>query len=241
MKAILIGRGKMGEQIKEVLEERDHEVLALTDALDTDFDPSLFERCDVVIDFSHPDNLNWYLPILQPLGKPLVLGTTALSEEQLAALDAAAKEMPVFQASNFSLGISILSRLAAQTAAILQGRWDMEITETHHNQKKDAPSGTALTLLEAIDPNDEYEHLFGRSGLCGARKKEIGIHALRGGTVPGDHDIHFFGPDEQLTLSHKAQSRRIFANGAADAAQFLILQQPGRYNMDALVSEALND
>lgn len=240
MKALIIGRGRMGSQIEEVLKERGFEAIALTDLQDDAFDPAWLEQADVLIDFSHPDNLNWYLPMAVENHLPVVLGTTALSEEQMQRLADSAHEIPVFQASNYSLGVSLLRILAAQAASILKGRWDIELTETHHNQKKDAPSGTALTLLEAVDPNHEYEHVFGRSGLCGARKKEIGVHALRGGTVPGDHDIHFFGPDEQVTLSHKAQSRKIFAAGAVDAADFLRRQQPGLYGMDDLLGEALN-
>lgn len=111
----------------------------------------------------------------------------------------------------------------------------MELVETHHNQKIDAPSGTALALVEAIDPDDEFEKVYGRSGRTGKRQKEIGIHALRGGTVPGRHEICFFGPDEELTLSHNANSRQIFVNGAIKAAEFLNDQPNGFYDMNDLI------
>ena len=154
---------------------------------------------------------------------PLQHGPEA-EKERLFALGSAA---PVLWSANYSLGVAVLARALQVIAPVLGPDFDIEIAETHHGQKADAPSGTAKLLLEAIDPQHRLRPVYGREGNCGRREKdEVGIHALRGGTVAGTHTVHFFGPDEELELTHRAASRRIFVNGALHMAHLL----PGRPN-----------
>lgn len=235
MKAIVIGAGKMGAMIESVLEQEGSSVLAMGDCLHPQAVEEKLPEADVLLDFSHRDNLNWYLPLALRYGVPAVIGTTGFTPEDLAEIEKASETIPVFFASNYSLGVALLRVLCAKASNVLRNSWDMEIIETHHHQKKDAPSGTALSLLDAIDPNHEFNHIFGRQGACGARGHEIGIHAVRGGTVPGDHTVCFFGDEEEIRLSHHAQSRRIFASGAVQAAHFLQGRAPGLYDMDSLL------
>lgn len=237
MKAAIIGKGKMGQLIASTAKDQGMEVLGLYDALSND-NPDVLEQADVILDFSHRDNLDWYLDYARAHHIPLVLGTTALSEKQIEAVGDAAKDMPLFFSANYSLGIAVLKKLAADAAAILKD-WDIEITEKHHNQKADAPSGTALSLLAGIDPDHAREVAYGRGPESPKRGREIGMHAVRGGTLPGYHEVEFFGPDESISLSHNAQSRQIFVNGALEAARFLEGKPNGLYDMSAILEEKL--
>ena len=165
----------------------------------------------------------------------MVSGTTGLSEAQLAELRALGETNRVIWAANYSLGVAVLRRATALAAEALAG-WDVEIAETHHNQKVDAPSGTAKALLAAVDPTGERPVVNGRSGIVGARVPgEIGMHALRGGTVAGTHEVHFFGTDEELCLTHRAASRQIFVTGAVAAARRLLERPAGFYDFDELM------
>ncbi|MFQ9741186.1 MAG: 4-hydroxy-tetrahydrodipicolinate reductase [Slackia sp.] len=141
---------------------------------------------------------------------------------------------PCHSGANYSLGVAVLRRLAAEAAAALDG-FDIEIVETHHNQKVDAPSGTAKLLLDAVNPAGEFD-LYMDAKACGKRPaKEIGVHALRGGTVAGTHAVHFFGQDEEVALTHRATSRRIFAAGAVSAAKKIVSREAGFYSFDELM------
>ena len=190
---------------------------------------------DVAIDFSHKDMLPLVEAYVARTGAALVSGVTGYSEEELARVKALGRESAVIHSANYSLGVAVLRRLAAQAAEAL-AEFDIEITETHHNQKADAPSGTAKLLLEAVNPEGAYEPVYGREGMCGKRDpREIGVHALRGGTVAGTHTVHFFGPDEEVELTHRATSRRIFATGAVAAAKRIVAREPGFYTFDELM------
>lgn len=235
MNIVIIGKGKMGQLLAQTAEDHGHAILGHADAFDQKALLDHLDQTDLILDFSHPDNLAWVMDAIASKPIALVEGTTGFSDAQKEELKKLAKTNPVFFSANYSLGIAVLTKLAAQAARILKNEWDMELVETHHNQKIDAPSGTALALVEAIDPDDEFEKVYGRSGRTGKRQKEIGIHALRGGTVPGRHEICFFGPDEELTLSHNANSRQIFVNGAIKAAEFLNDQPNGFYDMNDLI------
>lgn len=237
MKAAVIGKGKMGSMIAQTLQNKGHEVVVMTDALSGDT-PDVLNGAEMILDFSHRDNLDWYLPYAVEAGIPLVLGTTALEESQLNAVQEASHSIPLFFAANYSLGIAVLSKLVKDAAEIL-GDWDIEIVEKHHNQKADAPSGTALALLHAADPAGAHPVIYGRGPQSPKRGKEIAVHALRGGTLAGYHDVEFLGEDETLSLVHNAQSRQIFVNGAIAAAEFLQNQPAGLYNMDAMLEERL--
>lgn len=195
-------------------------------------------EADVVIDFSHPSALSALLNFCQTHHVAAVLATTGYSEQQLAEIDAAAKTVPIFRSANMSLGINVVIELIKKAAAILDG-YDIEIVERHHNRKVDAPSGTALMLADAAASAVSYDaqYVYDRQSVRHPRdKREIGISAVRGGTIVGDHEVIFAGRDEVIELHHHAASREIFANGAVKAAKFIIRQVPGLYSMADLVS-----
>ena len=202
-----------------------------------------FEDCptvDVIVDFSTWKPGADLLTNALKHRIPAVIATTGLSEEQLAAIDEAAKGIPIFRSGNMSLGIALLRALAKKAASVLGETFDIEIVEAHHNRKADAPSGTALMLLDAVKEGceSEREAQFGRHGRdCKRRKQEIGVHALRGGTVTGEHEVCFFGTSERVKISHSAENRSVFAAGALKAAAFLAGQKPGMYSMDDVVGK----
>ncbi len=232
MQIIIIGRGKMGTLIEKTAAEDGMEVLGLYDIDNKDEVPA---ACDMVLDFSHRDNLSWVLDYCKKTGAGLVYGTTGLTEEHRQELNDASKEIPIFYGSNFSLGVAILRKAVSMITPALKDDFDIEIMEMHHGQKADAPSGTAKMLVEAIDPEGEFERVYGREGMTGKRGKEIGIHALRGGTVAGEHEVLYLGKDEELRFTHKAISRQIFVNGAIKACRFLADKAPGLYGMDDMI------
>lgn len=198
------------------------------------------ESADVIIDFSHPSNLENMLHFAKERKMPVVVATTGLSEEQKASLKETAKEIPVFFSANMSLGINLLIRLAKQAAKILENNFDIEIIEKHHNRKLDAPSGTALAIADGIAESltTAPEYVYERHSVRKQREKnEIGLHAIRGGTIVGEHDVLFAGPEETLTISHSATSREVFAQGSVRAAQFLSGKPAGFYSMDDLFAD----
>lgn len=197
---------------------------------------ALAATSDVMVDFSAPAALEGNLDAAVAAGVPIVVGTTGLEERHHWLIDSAAHTIPVLQTGNTSLGVTLLSHLVRQAAASLGEDWDIEIVETHHRMKVDAPSGTALLLGEAaakgrgipLEGNAER----GRDGITGKRAQgAIGFASLRGGTVAGEHSVYFLSDNERLTLSHSAENRTIFAKGALRAATWLIAQKPGRYGM----------
>ena len=197
---------------------------------------SALERAEVVIDFSLPDAARSLFQACTARRVAAVVGTTGLDAASRNALDALCKVAPVVVAPNFSVGVNALWALAAQAVRVLGPDYDIEIVETHHRHKLDAPSGTAVRLTEVvaqargIDPSSAVRA--GRSGQVGARKPdEIGVHALRGGDVVGDHTLYLIGPGERIELTHRAHSREIFALGAVRAAHFVVGRPPGLYEM----------
>lgn len=191
---------------------------------------------DVLVDFSAPAALEANLDAAIAAGVPIVVGTTGLEERHHWLCDAAAESVAVLQTGNTSLGVTLLAHLVREAASRLGDDWDIEVAETHHRMKVDAPSGTALLLGQAAAEGrgiDLAGHAArGRDGITGARRAgDIGFAALRGGSVAGDHTVHFLADDERITLSHLAENRRIFAKGAVRAAQWLIGRPPGRYTM----------
>ena len=197
---------------------------------------------DVLIDFSAPDALRASLDRAVSAGVPLLIGTTGLIDEHDALIAEAAKSIPILKAPNTSLGVALLADLTERAARILGPEaWDVEIVEAHHNKKADAPSGTALHLGASADKGrgggSEVER--GRDGT-GLKRQQgaIGYSAIRGGTVAGDHDVMFLGPDERIILSHRAESRAIFARGALAAAKFLKGKPAGLYSMRDVIDAA---
>ena len=194
---------------------------------------------DVLVDFSNPSLLGPLLNFGESTKTPLVLCTTGYSSEQTEALKRASRKIPVFYSGNMSLGISLLIELAKKAARVLGDRFDIEIVEEHHNQKIDAPSGTALMIADSISsvlPHD-MQYVYDRHSRRKKREKnEIGIHSIRGGTIVGEHKVIFAGPHEVLTLSHSAESKEIFALGALQAAIFLQGKAAGLYGMPDLLN-----
>ena len=235
MNIALIGSGKMGRMLESLCEKDDG--LHVAGFVGRTGYASLadMEQVDVALDFSYPGNLESLLACAVAKKIPLVIGTTGLSEEQGEAIRKASGEIPIVWADNFSTGVTVLCRLARLAAQSLGDDFDIEIVETHHRMKEDAPSGTAKQLLFCIDPEHDYRIVCGREGRPGKRGHEIGVHAVRGGTVAGEHSVHFFGQMEEIELRHRADSREIFARGALKAAAFAIQAKPGLYNMEDIL------
>lgn len=233
MKIIVGGNGKMGSLIRQTAMKQGHQVLANIDAHCLDQLAGL-EKADMIIDFSHRDNLDWIIDYVEKNHCALVYGTTGLDEAQKARLTKLSENYPVFYSANYSYGVAVFEEILRVAVPLLKDRYDMELVETHHNQKQDAPSGTAKALLEIMNPEGEFKEVYGRQGMVGARQKEIGVHALRGGTEAGEHTVHFFGDNESITLTHHATNRQIFVNGALQAAQWLEGKPAGMYNMKDL-------
>ena len=196
------------------------------------------EKPDVIIDYSNPASLAMLLEYGLVNNVALVLATTGYSEEQIAQIKKASEQIPIFFTFNMSLGINLLVELAKKAASILGDQFDIEIVEKHHNQKIDAPSGTAIMIANAINEtrNQQYHYVYDRHARRMKREKnEIGMHAIRGGTIVGEHDVIFAGHDEVITLSHSAASKTVFAEGSVNAAVYLKGKAPGLYDMKELV------
>ena len=238
--------GAMGKVITNCVAERDDcEIVAGLDVNTADNDKypifgsadDINVKADVIIDFSHPSALSGVLKYALSTKTPAVISTTGLSEEQINSLHLASSQIPIFFSANMSLGVSLVSELVKKAASVLGANFDIEIIETHHNKKIDAPSGTALAIADAIADTmtDDAKYVYERQSVRKQREKsEIGIHAIRGGTIVGDHDVIYAGPDEVITLSHSAASREVFAQGAVKAAMFMAGKPKGFYCMDDL-------
>ena len=207
------------------------------------FDLSELEHApaaDAIIDFSNVVTLPAVTAYVERTGAALVSGTTGYSADDLDRIKALGSAARVMWSGNYSIGVAALRHLTAEATRELPG-FDVEICETHHNQKVDAPSGTAKMLLDEVltaEPDDDHFAQYGREGMCGARDpREVGMHSLRGGTVAGVHTVSFFGTDEEVTLTHRATSRQIFVNGALAAAQKLVKLEPGFYTFDQVMFE----
>lgn len=236
MKLMIIGRGRMGTLIRETAQAAGDEVVDTFDVSDIDRLAQMGNIADVVMDFSNPASLPHVAEYIRRTGTPLLSGTTGHTPEQKAQLTALGAYAPVLWSANYSLGVAVLYRALQVVSDVLKSDFDIEVTETHHNQKVDAPSGTAKLLVEAIDPAHELTPVYGREGVTGQReKREIGIHALRGGTVAGTHSVHFFGPDEEIEFTHRAASRQIFVNGALHMARLLPGKANGVYDLQRIL------
>ncbi len=231
---IIGSAGRMGQALAEAIAAAG-EVHA--GGIDVGGDPlALAGASDVLVDFSSPKALEANLDAAMAAGVPIVVGTTGLEERHLWLCDAAAEHVAVLQTGNTSLGVTLLAHLVREAASRLGEDWDIEIVETHHRRKVDAPSGTALLLGEAAAAGRGIaladNSMRGRDGITGTREAgTIGFASLRGGEVAGDHTVQFLSDYEHLTLSHHAENRMIFAQGAVKAAQWLIGKGAGRYSM----------
>ena len=251
VKIIMHGcNGKMGQVITGLADrDGDVEIVAGVDPMDSGMNtypvfPSI-DLCDVdadvIIDFASAKAVDALLDYSVRRQIPVVLCTTGLSEEQLAHVKRASASVAVLKSANMSLGINVISKLLKEAARTLaDAGFDIEIVEKHHNQKIDAPSGTAIMIANAINEtlNNEYHYVYDRHARRMKRDdKEIGMHSIRGGTIVGEHDVIFAGKDEVITLSHSAASKTVFAVGAVNAAVYLCGKPAGLYDMKQLVQE----
>ena len=189
---------------------------------------------DVIVDFSRPELLDNVIALAEKYNKGVVIATTGYSESQLKRIEALSEKVAVLKSGNMSIGVNLLLDLVEKAVKTLKDSFDIEIIEKHHNQKIDAPSGTAIALADAINEefNNEYKYVFDRSQVREKRsQKEIGISAVRGGTIVGDHDVIFAGRDEVITINHTAYSKELFAVGAVKAAKYLAGKPAGFYTM----------
>lgn len=239
--------GKMGMAVSRLVAERDDCTVTTGVDLKTDIAHDFpvvnniksAEKADVIIDFSHPSCLPGLLEYAVTTKTPLVVATTGLSDADIDNIKAASKAVPVFFTFNMSLGINLLVELAKTASKVLGERFDIEIIEKHHNQKIDAPSGTAIMLANAINEVNDGKYIYEYDRHAKREKRnanEIGIHAVRGGNIVGEHEVIFAGHDEVISLSHSAGSKEVFAAGAVNAAVFLKDQKPGLYDMKDLIS-----
>ena len=235
-KIVMLGSlGRMGQHILSLArEDKECEVVGEVDR-DVDLKPCL-EKANVVIDFSMPAATMHHLPEIVAAKKAMVIGTTGFSEEEKRKLKEASKIIPMVFAPNMSLGVNLLFSLTQIVSQVLGDDFDVEIIEAHHNKKIDAPSGTAHRLAEIVASAKQQplsqvaKH--GRVGIADARRRsEIGIHAVRGGDIVGDHTVMFLGTGERIELTHRASSRDTFAKGALRAAKWVASAEPGQYDM----------
>ncbi|SHJ64127.1 dihydrodipicolinate reductase [Clostridium cavendishii DSM 21758] len=194
---------------------------------------------DVLLDFSRADALKSILDFSKTNNKPVVICSTGYTKEDLAIIDETSKSLPLFRSANMSLGINLINMVLRKISPVLYENFDIEIIEKHHNQKVDAPSGTALLLAHGIQDslNTQTKLVQGRDGISKREKNEIGIHAVRGGSIVGDHDVIFAGEQEIIEINHKAMSRDVFAMGALKACAYMAnITAPGIYNMEDVIN-----
>ena len=233
MNISIVGRGRMGKMIAACAEEAGIDVAGLY-GHETAASLAAAGKADALIDFSAPAALPAVAEFVRRTGTPLVSGTTGYNDAEEAELASLAVVAPVVASANYSVGVAVLKHLVAEASRCLPD-FDVEIVETHHRMKKDAPSGTAKMLLSVLNPDGDRPITEGRSGFSPRKENEIGVHAVRGGTVAGVHTVSFFGDDEEVSLTHRAENRRIFALGALKAAQILATAAKGRHTFEDLL------
>lgn len=239
--------GAMGQKLITIIgQAEDAQIVAGFDHLEnqglpfpvfTDLNKCQIE-IDAIIDFSHFSAFPAIIGFATERKIPIVIATTGLSETDQQKLTEASGIIPVFKTANMSLGINLLAKALREMAVTLEAGYDIEIIEKHHNKKADAPSGTALLLADAVNAglNDKKTYTYGRFGREAKRtQNELGIHAIRGGTIPGEHSVIFAGNDEIIEIKHTAMSKNVFAEGALKAARYLVDQKPGLYDMSMVV------
>jgi 4-hydroxy-tetrahydrodipicolinate reductase len=255
--AVAGATGRTGSEVVAEARERGHDVIALSRDPDggdrgngkhggpgagaglrdhADLPAILADDADVLVDFTVPEATVDHAGAAAETGTPLVVGATGFDQAGMAALRQAARDAPVLKASNFARGVQALRQLVREAAGALPG-YDVELTETHHSGKRDAPSGTARTLLDDVDDGRAaaLDRTYGREGEQAREVGEVGVHVRRAGAVRGEHELLFAGNDELLTVTHRAESRRVFAAGAVDAAEWLVNREPGYYRFEEVL------
>lgn len=249
IKVLISGcNGKMGQELAQSIEKNDNfKTICGVDRIDTGDNKfpvytdieKISEEPDIIIDFSIPVATFKILEYAVCKHIPIVIATTGFSDEELEKIREISKQIPVFRSANMSYEVNLMSNLVAQISKFLKDS-DIEIVETHHNRKVDAPSGTALLLADSINnalDNEKYYEYNRHSKREKRNKKEIGIHSIRGGNVVGKHTVTFFSENETFEITHNASSRAVFAEGALKAAEFLVVQENGLYNMDSIFNK----
>jgi len=248
IRIILCGcSGRMGRVISQIVSNYPALTIAAgVDALDSNQNYPIVHsisectvEADVILDFSRPAALDDLLNYAKTNKLPIVLCTTGYDKDQLDKISEYSKAIPVFRSGNMSIGVNVVNSILKNISAMLYDNFDIEIIEKHHNQKVDAPSGTALLLADTIKAAipEETMYVHGREGIAMRHHKEIGIHAVRGGSIVGEHEIIFAGQGETITISHTALSREVFAVGALKACEFMYNKSAGMYNMDDVVNQ----
>lgn len=245
--------GKMGQTITRISKEYDDIEITAGIARNPSklqnpypvyqsFKEAAAHKADVVLDFSNPEILSEVVQYCVEHQTAIVVGTTGLSEKNQELLKQASDSIPVFVSANMSFGISVLTNLVLKAASALGNEYDIEILEKHHNEKKDAPSGTALMIANELKSYLEAstEFVYDRSKIKDKRKpNEIGISAIRGGSIPGEHSIYFAGKDEVIEIKHTSFSRDLFARGALKAVRYTVTKPKGYYNMKTMLEELI--
>lgn len=247
--AVTGATGQMGTNVIKVARDRGDEISLAVDREETEsrglevendenFEDLLRERdVDVIVDFTVPAGTMKYLEAAQETKTPIVVGTTGFSEEQEREIEEAGEIIPVLKASNFSPSINVMRELVREASGKLED-YDIEVTETHHNRKRDAPSGTASTFLEDIrDVRGDFDEVHGREGEAPREKGEVGVHAKRAGDIKGTHEVLLAGNEEILKIKHRSESREVFASGALDAAEWIKDRENGSYSFSEVLDE----
>jgi len=249
VKILLFGCfGSMGKVIREKIKE--DEKFDIAAGVDNSYKKTDFpvyknisevkENVDVIVDFSSPRSLDSIIDFGIKNSIPLVLATTGYKDRELKMIEKASEDIPIFKTANMSYGVNIMARILKEITTLMEEDYDIEIIERHHNKKADSPSGTAKMIKDVMsgELKEKHNYVYGRIGNETKRKKnEIGIHAVRGGTISGEHLVLFAGEDEVLEIKHTAQSKRLFAKGALKAASYIIMKEKGLYNMDDLIND----
>ncbi|MDX9888592.1 MAG: 4-hydroxy-tetrahydrodipicolinate reductase [Anaerovoracaceae bacterium] len=228
MKIIVSGKGRMGKAIDETAAEMKSQIpnrpLEIASFIGREQVSEPIAQGDIILDFSSPSMALAMANVAKNRRIPFITGTTGFTKAEIDVLKDIAQEIPLLVSFNFSLGIALFARIIKGIPSILGPTWDIELSETHHKNKVDAPSGTAFRLLEALDPDESLRN----SGA-------LGVHSLRGGTVIGEHTVSFFGPHESLSITHRSEDRKVFAQGALVACEKLLTKEAGFYTLEELM------
>lgn len=212
------------ETAKEIESKNKNKSFELSKLIGRDQVSSLIPEGDIILDFSSPKQAMEMAQIAKKRKIPFITGTTGFNKDEMEVLKEIAKEIPLLVSFNFSLGIALFARILKEMPSILGPSWDIELSETHHKDKIDAPSGTAFRLLEALDPDETLR-----------KNGSLGIHSLRGGTVVGEHTVSFLGPHESLSITHRSEDRKVFAQGALLTCEKLFEKPPGFYTLEEVL------
>jgi 4-hydroxy-tetrahydrodipicolinate reductase len=247
IKILMVGcSGRMGKAISQTVDNFENLtiVAGIDRTAENGFQYPIFEdissctvEFDVILDFSRPDTLESLINFSKNKLTPIVLCTTGYTAEQLNTIKVMSETLPLFRSANMSIGINVVNSILKNISGLLFQNYDIEIIEKHHNQKVDSPSGTAILLADTIKDSipEETKYVYGREGIAKRDHKEIGIHAIRGGSIVGDHSVIFAGQGEIIELNHTALSREVFAVGALKACEFMNGKQAGMYSMDDVI------